>query len=360
MQKLIKYGWDSFFEEQLSLEDNIKDIAKIITATKKGFIGITEDKEVRCLTKGSLMHHKIYDESLLPKVGDFVVLENKNNQELKSYFIKKILLRKNELKRKIVGKKVEDQIIATNLDYAFITISADQQFNIKRIQRMVIACYDANIKPVLILTKTDINPDYMSFKNELNDMFKDIIIITSSYNNQNAKIQLQEVLKNDKSAVFIGSSGAGKSTLTNMLLEEDRQKVNEISIDKDKGKHTTTHREIFLLKTGGLVIDNPGIKEFGLWLDDGDSINSGFEHIAEAIKGCKFSDCTHSNEPGCKVQELLQSKQINIEDIQSYIKLQEENKADSIRKNDHEKRKNDKKFTKNANKIKQFKYNDKQ
>jgi ribosome biogenesis GTPase len=355
---LQKYGLDSFFINQLSKDQHEKSLAKIVSANKKGFHAITEFGEVNCIIKGSMIHHKVSNDGLLPKVGDFVILDIKNMQPSSSvYFIKSILQRKNSLKRKVAGKKIEDQVIVTNVDYALITIPCDDQFNLKRLQRFVIACKDSKIIPIVILTKSDLADSLLDkIYGEVESIFPDVKIFATNFLDQLTILPIVELLKDNKVGVFIGSSGAGKSTLTNMIIGSNVQKISDVSDEKDKGKHTTTHREIFLLPTGGAIIDNPGVKEFGLWLNNEDSINYGFEDILELARKCKFNNCTHQNEPGCKIQEAIKNNIIDAHRVEELFKLKAEEDMQALRKSDHEKRKGEKKFNKMYETAKKSKY----
>ena len=242
---LIKYGLTNFFTADLSIED-LENIGKIISTHKKSFRVINnEGVELNAIIKGSLIHYKSSKTSDLPKVGDFVVLDN---MEQDNTYIKYILPRKNELKRKLAGEKKEDQIIATNIDYVFITNPIGEQFNIRKLERMILACEDSNITPVIVITKADLAKDIKTETKEIFATFNNIKIIITAINNQDSVAEIKELLKNNKIGTFIGSSGSGKSTLTNMLLEDEVQKTLSVSGDKDKGRHTTTHREMFLLQ----------------------------------------------------------------------------------------------------------------
>lgn len=350
---LIKYGLTNFYTQNLPMED-ITNIAKVISTQKKDFKVININGiELTAIVKGSLIHYKLDVASNLPKVGDFIVLEGNLNQD--NIYIKTILPRKNELKRKLAGDKKEDQIIATNIDYAFVTNPIGEQFNIRKIERMILACQDSNIEPIIIITKSDLSNNIAIEKEELQSVFPDIKIITTAIDNQDSIKEITEILKDNKIGALIGSSGSGKSTLTNMLLKEAVQKTLSVSAEKDKGKHTTTHREMFLLESGGCIIDNPGIKEFGLWLNDESSIDNIFEDVLELASKCKFSDCTHTKEPNCFVKQALESGELSQERYNSYIKLKQESEDIDLVKQKHERKESKKAIKKHATQAIKFK-----
>ncbi|MDR2008668.1 MAG: ribosome small subunit-dependent GTPase A [Alphaproteobacteria bacterium] len=347
---LTKYGLSSFFTENLTNEDR-DNLGKVIAVHKKSFRVILNDgSEINAIAKGSLLHYKSKNTRELPKLGDFVVL---NSIAETNAFIKCILPRKNELQRKLVGKD-ENQIIATNIDYAFITISADMQFNIRKIERIVLAAEDSNIEPIIIITKADLAQNISQEISLLQDRFGSVQIIATSMAEIASVQPLKDLLQNNKVAAFIGSSGSGKSTLTNMLLGADLQKTLSVG-DTDRGQHTTTHREMFLLPSGGCIIDNPGIKEFALWLENNDSIDNTFADIAELARRCKFRDCTHTSEPSCAVIKAVAEGRLSADRYHNFLKIQAEEEDISLAKLKHERKESKKAISKELKSIKKYK-----
>jgi ribosome biogenesis GTPase len=319
-----------------------KNLARIIFVAKNSYKALTNDGIVVCFVKGSNIHYKFNSDSELPKVGDFVFLQNNtDNININNhYFIKQILPRKNTLKRKIAGEQQKEQIIATNIDYAFITISLDEQFNVIKAKRILISVLDSNIKPVFILTKSDLTSDIEAKKIEVSDYFKDIIdnleiIATSIIDPITIKPIYKFLYNKDQNlintGVFIGSSGSGKSSIINILLNSNIQKTADVSNLEQKGRHTTTSREMFLLPPqegniyGGIIIDTPGMREFGLFLDDNNAIDQGFKQISELSLKCKFHNCSHTNEPHCAVQDAILNNLLNQEQLNEYRKLKHQN-----------------------------------
>jgi ribosome biogenesis GTPase len=355
---LIKYGLSNFFTSSLKIED-LENIGKIICTHKKGFRVINNvGLELNAIIKGSFIHYKSSKSAELPKLGDFVILEHMNQDNT---YIKYILPRKNELKRKLAGEKKEDQIIATNIDFAFVTNPIGEQFNIRKIERLILACRDSNIIPIIVVTKADLSKNINLETQELFETFSDIKIIITSLDNQDSTKEILEMLKNNKIGTFIGSSGSGKSTLTNILMKSAVQKTLSVSGDKDKGRHTTTHREMFLLESGGCIIDNPGIKEFALWLDNDDSIDKTFNDIAELAQQCKFSDCTHTKEPDCAVLQAIVEGSLSQDRLNNYLKLKFEEGNINLIKKKYEKKESTKainKYYSQAIKFKKSKYID--
>ncbi|MCL2567259.1 MAG: ribosome small subunit-dependent GTPase A [Alphaproteobacteria bacterium] len=352
MNTLIKYGLDSFFTENLSIKD-MENLAKVIAVYKKSFkVIMGNGNEINAIAKGSFIHYKSKNITELPKLGDFVVLDSLQENNA---FIKYILPRKNELQRKYAGVN-ENQIIAANVDYAFIAISADKQFNVRKIERMVLACEDSKIEPIIVLTKSDLSNDILLEMNLLKERFHDIKIIATSMKDAESIQPLKLLLENNKVGAFIGSSGSGKSTLTNMLLGEVIQKTLAVG-DNDRGQHTTTHREMFLLKSGGCIIDNPGIKEFALWLEDESSLDNTFAEIKDLARECKFRNCSHTVEIGCAVIKAVAEGRLSKDRYYNFLKLKNEEEEVSIERLKQSRRESKKNISKHIKDIKKWKKN---
>lgn len=262
---LEKYGLDNFFVNQLGT--NFSLIGKVLFCSKSSYKIIAEDGLERFTTLKSSTYYKT---NMLPKVGDFVIFEEPITN---SYVITSILERKNVLKRKLIGKHNKEQIIVANVDYAFITLPLDEQYNIKKTERIISACVDSNIEPVIVITKLDLSKNLLKDKQQVSTHFPAIKVIVTSMKLKDTITPIINLLKNNKTGVFIGSSGTGKSSLTNLILGYQKQKTSYVSKEKSKGRHTTTSKELFLLETGGCVIDTPGIREFALWLDNEESFS---------------------------------------------------------------------------------------
>ncbi len=337
MELIYKYGLSDFFISQIN-KNEIDIVARIISANKKNLKAITKYGEKKALIKGSSIHYNTLFDSTLPKVGDFVVLETQDYMLLNdSYFIKKVLNRSTTLKRKIIGNSYQDQILATNIDYAFVCISADMQFSLAKMQRIITACIDSKIIPVILLTKIDICENYKDLLKQIKLNFSDFESYGVSIFDSKSINIIQEFLKNNKTGVLIGSSGCGKSSITNILLEDNIQKTQDVSVLNNKGRHTTTARTIFLLPQGGCIIDTPGIKEFALWVDNDNSIDNSFFDITSIAKMCKFSNCTHTTEIACKVKEALLLGEISQDRLNEYLKLKNENLSLKLHKKSYHK-----------------------
>ncbi len=226
-----------------------------------------------------------------------------------------------------IGEKNDVQIIATNIDMVFIVQSVGRDYNINRFERYLAIAEDGDIKPVIVVNKIDLisaeelNSKLMEIRNRLSNVD---VIQTSTANNEGLD-ELRNYIKKGKTYCFLGSSGVGKSSLINRLLGEDIIKTENVSSCSDRGKHATTNRETYFLDNGGIVVDNPGIREVGI-TDASAGTNSLFGEIIALAKKCKYADCAHIHEPGCEMLSALKDGRINKDRYSNYISLKKEAK----------------------------------
>lgn len=293
-----------------------KRIYRVISSNGNILKVQNDDGEVLLVRVSSSLLNESADKS--PVVGDFVELNDDNK-------VISVNRRKNKISRKRPGKKLEEQIIAANIDIMFITTSLNRDFNINRIGRYILLAKSNSIKPIIIFTKVDICDDADRFRIEVLKEYKDIeIILTSSFKNYGID-RIRDILSNDVvTAIFLGSSGVGKSSIVNKILNDEVMKVNEIS-KNEKGKHTTTSRELFILENGSCIIDTPGMRELGFWLES--HYNEDFSDISDFAKECRFSDCSHTVEPDCMVLEKLREGIISKKSYDRFIKMSREIKS---------------------------------
>lgn len=277
-----------------------------------------------------------------PAVGDWVKITMMDNENA---IILSVFPRFSVLERQAIGKFGEIQVIATNIDYAFIVQSVGHDFNLNRFERYLAICYSANIQPILLLTKIDLIEDAQvtELKNLINERISGLKVLPLSIEKEDSFKALQDSLEVYKTYCFVGSSGVGKSTIINHLKGADILKTNEISESTSKGKHTTSHRELIILPNGSIVIDTPGMREIGM-TEDPEGIDQTYETILELSKTCKFNDCTHIHEKGCSVLKALEAGEILESAYDNYQKMKREQLhfSSSIQ----EKRQKDKEFGK--------------
>ena len=321
MENLKLLGWNTYFEEQFKKYQNSGFLpARIIREDKERYILSNYDEIFAGEVTGKLLFES-ESNSELPKTGDWVTAQFFEDE--KKAIIHKVLTRKSAFSRKAAGKQFEEQVIAANIDILFIVQSLDENFNLRRIERYLSSLLSGEIIPALIFNKTDLNSD-LKFKGKMiMENFPGFTIFFTSAVSGSGINELQKFIRKGITCAFIGSSGVGKSSLINKLLGEELIQINEVRDADSKGRHTTTRRELFVIPSGGLIIDTPGMREFQLWESAG-GVDSVFSEIEMLSNQCKFSNCTHTVEPGCAINEAVQAGELNLKRFESYKKLKKE------------------------------------
>ena len=257
-----------------------------------------------------------------PAVGDWVLIRTYDNDQA---IIHRVLPRKSILARRAVGKYGEEQIIATNIDVAFIVQAINNNFSINRLERYLAICHSSGIEPVLIISKTDLSSDEKigTAVSAIEKREKELKYLLLSNVNLNGLDRIMEFIRKGKTYCVVGSSGVGKSTLINNLMKKDILKTGHISQSSGKGRHMTEHRELIVLENGGIIIDNPGMKELGM-TEDEEGINTTFHAITDLERECRYMDCKHINESGCAVIEAVKNGLLNKGAYDNYLKMHKE------------------------------------
>ncbi|MCX6730239.1 MAG: ribosome small subunit-dependent GTPase A [Candidatus Roizmanbacteria bacterium] len=340
-------GYNEFFESsRANLGLRTYSVARVVAEYREVYKVKNNEGEFLAKVTGKHMFTAEKREDY-PAVGDWVAIEVLPEDKA---LIRGILPRKTILKKKYSSKQ-ENQIIATNIDIAFIVESMDRDYNLNRFERFFVLAVEGNITPIMVLNKIDlISKDELDIRiNKIKNRFTSATIIATSTQVEDGLEDLRSHIEIGKTYCFLGSSGVGKSSLINGLLQKDEIKTREMGLVTGKGKHTTTTREMYFLKNGGLVIDNPGTREVGI-ADSEIGIEKVFDEISLLSKECKYSNCTHMHEPGCIVLKAVEDERLDKEKYTNFLKLKKE--AQFYKLTNIEKREKDKKFGKFIKKAK--------
>ncbi|MGL4388246.1 MAG: ribosome small subunit-dependent GTPase A [Brevinema sp.] len=317
MNNLITIGWGDFFEQQIKKNQIHLIKARIIKKNNFGYDLICEQGIYFARLRGKFREN--HPSESWPAVGDWVLCTLEKDYAM----IEEMLSRKSKISRKVSGKTTAEQVIAANADTIFLVVSLFEDFNPRKIERYLALAAESGAKPILILNKVDLIEEAEIFLLEAEKLVENIPILITNALKPETLTCLSEYIHEGQTIVFLGSSGAGKSTIVNILLGEEKQAVASLGKHK-KGKHTTTSRDMFFIPHGGILIDNPGIRELRVWLDGDESLNESFADIDSLAKECRFRDCQHSSEPDCAVQEAIKNGKLDIERVENWRKLQEE------------------------------------
>lgn len=319
--KLNQLGFNAFFQKHLEKcqVENLL-IGRICAEYKESYKLFSEFGELSAVISGKFRKNSKNREDF-PAVGDWVLFDYIENEN--KAIIQEILPRKSKFSRKVAGQQTQEQIIASNVDFAFIVCALNYDFNLRRIERYLSLIWQSGATPVVVLTKTDLCLDVQDKISEVENIAFGVDVHAISNISAEGIEVFQKYFADNKTAVLLGSSGVGKSSLINNLFQEEIMKVNVLRKNIEKGRHTTTHKQMIILPEGGLIIDTPGIRELQLW-DAQDGISQVFSDIEEFAKHCKYSDCNHINEPNCAVQEAIKGGFIDSSRLENYLKVQKE------------------------------------
>lgn len=315
--KLRQLGWDNHFERlTIHQEFNLNRVARVLSAQRDHFLVTNGHAEWLCTPSGKLRHHRQQD---YPVTGDWV-LTNTN-------VIEHVFVRKNILCRGGAGSHgnrnqsaTRKQPIGANIETAFIVCGLDRDYNLRRIERYLALVYNCDITPVVVLTKSDLHNHPQTFQQEVEGVAFDVPIVLTSMITGDGVDDLHTFLGCGQTVAMIGSSGAGKSTLTNLLYGNDIQTTTPVSTSIGKGRHTTTARELIRMPQGGMLMDNPGIREIAFSANEG-GVEAAFPDIRHLAELCRFSNCTHKHEPGCAVLQAVRKGELEHNRLKSYHKM---------------------------------------
>jgi ribosome biogenesis GTPase len=340
--KLEDLGYNEKLEK-VRTENSLTDfeIGRVVSEHKERYIVKTAKDEFEAEITGNLRFSAKSREDF-PAVGDWVAL---TTYDPNFSVIHKILPRFSIISRQAVGQFGEIQIIATNIDFALLVQAVDRDFNMNRLERYLAICYSSSVKPMIVLTKTDLidEPEKAKIVKSINQRIKNVAVFAISSETQDGYEALRLIIEKGKTYCLLGSSGVGKSTLLNNLSGRPVMKTNAISQSTSKGRHITSHRELIVLENGGIIVDNPGMREVGIG-ESTNGLETTFEIIFNHAETCKFKDCTHTSEAGCSVLEAVEAGKIDKALYENYLKMEKE-KA-HFESTIAEKRKKDREFGK--------------
>ncbi|MGB2867560.1 MAG: ribosome small subunit-dependent GTPase A [Bacteroidota bacterium] len=339
--ELADLGFDEWFRaKRLDVGRPELSVARITRVDRDRYLVRNERDEVQAEPTGKLMFAANSNQDF-PCVGDWALVQYYNEASLA--IIHAVLPRKTFLRRKAPGKNIDFQMIAANIDSAFIMQSCDHDFNLRRMERYVVMANDGHIEPVILLSKTDLVSVEELEKRiaEVNQLDVGARVIAFSSVSDNGLQTVQQALHGRKTYCLLGSSGVGKTTLLNHLLGREAFETGPIREKDGKGKHTTARRQLSVLENGALLIDTPGMRELGVIAADS-GIDESFSEIHDLSQNCRFNDCTHTVEVGCAVLAGVEKGEVSKERYASFMKLTKESAFYQM--SYFERRKKDKQF----------------
>jgi ribosome biogenesis GTPase / thiamine phosphate phosphatase len=310
-------GWDVAWAAELEQlgEDNLIP-ARVAAQHRGSFVVWSETGELRAKAAGRLYYaHDVG--ALLPAVGDWVAVARPDGE---STTISAILGRRSAFVRKQAGNSSEEQVLAANVEAAFLLAGLDDDFSLRRLERYIATAWESGAEPIVVLTKADLSPDVPTAVFEVETVAIGVPVHAISNVTGEGLEAVEAHLRPGRTVVLLGSSGVGKSTLLNRLAGTELMRTAALAAD-GTGRHTTTHRELVQLPTGALVIDTPGLRELQFWEGD---LSAAFEDIDSLAAECRFRDCAHVSEPGCAVLAAVDEGQMELDRLRSWRKFQRE------------------------------------
>lgn len=320
---LREWGWTAELSAELEqLEPSMRELVPgRIILEQRGVRGVTTaDGLVDARVAGRLRHHSPVEQQ--PTIGDWVLLKlPRADQQMAQ--IQHVLPRTSKISRKAAGTRTREQVVAANVDRLFIVMGLDGDFNPRRLQRFLITARAGGSRPIVVLNKADLSDRLEQQLDEVEAARGDAPVLVVSCKTGRGLEELRRYLEPGETVAMVGSSGVGKSTLLNTLSGDELMKTGEVRATDDRGQHTTSHRQLWRLPGGALLIDNPGIRELQPWEAE-DQVEESFEDVTELGRDCRFRDCGHGGEPGCEVQRAIDQGTLEPERLRAYRGLQQE------------------------------------
>ena len=331
-------GWNSYFDALWREREVPARLPARVISQQRGLWRIAGEFEEKWAEASGTLRAAADAGADWPTAGDWVAAEilSGGGRPL----IQEVLPRRSKFVRKVAGRRVEEQVIAANVDTAFVVMALDGDFNVRRLERFLAQCWESGAKSIIVLNKADDCGDVATRVAEVESVAAGLPIFAVSARTGEGLEALDRLLEPGHTIVLLGSSGVGKSTLLNHFLQRDAQVVQPVRVSDSRGRHTTTSRELFALPGGALLIDTPGLRELQLW-GAAEGVEHTFSDIEELAAQCKYGDCGHTSEPGCAVQAAIAEGRLEADRLESQRKLQREQEF-LLRKVDVEARQHEK------------------
>ncbi len=359
---LEQLGWHTFFSDAFAGYEGQDLIpGRVIRCERNQWTVATTDAERPATIIGKVRFSGLVED--IPTVGDWVAVLP--DEDTGTGIIHAVLPRRTRVSRKAVssgglpesGGRSDEQLLAANIDYLFIVAGLDNDFNVRRIERYLLTAYEGGTTPVIVLNKTDVCEDVERRVLEVQPSAPGVDILRVSAATGEGMEQFKTYLRVGKTGALVGSSGTGKSTIINRLLGFEKQATTAVRNGDSRGRHTTTRRELIVLPSGGILIDSPGMRELQIWVGQ-ETMKKAFADIESLAEGCRFRDCSHTQEPGCAVLAAVKDGSLAEGRLKSYHKLQREQQRLEIRRDGKEKyleRRRGKKFAALVKQVKRLK-----
>ena len=318
---IFRWGWNGYFEAVWKEAEQEDVVAARVITQSRGIWRVAGDFGECPAEAAGKLRLAAGQGADWPAVGDWVAVELRVQGSAAQ--IQEVLPRRSRFTRKVAGKKLAEQVIAANVDTALLVSALDGDFNPRRAERYLVQCWESGVKPAIVLNKADATENVLERACEMEKAAMGVPLCVVSAKTGQGFSELETYLAPGQTLVLLGSSGVGKSTIVNRLMGGTIQEVQEVRASDNRGRHTTTAREIFVLPGGALLMDTPGLRELQLWgVDEG--ISQAFADIDALAVRCRFTNCSHGTEPGCAVQAAIDASALNPERLENWRKLQRE------------------------------------